>query len=270
MACGGQPALRPGVSVFERMRATFAPAGPAVDTVVETSELHPGGVVRGRVRVRGVQCDVFVLRLVLGLVVQARVENRRERRRELYAEQLNHVVLGQDVWMRAEELVEVPFTVPVPWHTPFTVVRGALLPLTVAVRTELVSLHALDATGLAPVTTHPLPSQSAVLDAFGHVGAVFTAVNVGQFAMPEVVKEPGGFLPVIEFMPPAWCGRRLADVRLMFHADHRDLRVYLSATRRGRMGSRGRVPGYFEMSHEEALGADWSSVLREWLAGAVG
>jgi sporulation-control protein len=248
----------------------FATAGPSVETLVDTPELLPGGVVRGRVRVRGAKRDVVVLRLVAGLVAQVKVENRRDERRELYASRLADVVLVREVLVGAGELVEVPFTLPAPWDTPFTAVGDALLPLTVAVRAELVSLHALDATDLTPVTTRPLPSQSVVLEAFGQLGAVFTAVDAGLSAMPQVVRNPDGFPLVLEFAPPTWCGHRLVDVRLMFHADHRELRVYLSATRRGLLGSRTRLPGYFEMPHEQARTADWPSMVRAWLTGVAG
>lgn len=150
-----------------------------------------------------------------------------------------------------------------PWHTPITVVGNAALPLLVGLRTELVALHARDDSDLDAVTVRPLPSQVAVLDAFGRLDTMFNSLNHGQQALPWVSPVPDGYPLVLEFLPNS---RQLTYLCLMFATDQRDLRVYLQATRRGVFGRK--VRGSFHMTHEQAAVADWHVLIGKWLAAA--
>lgn len=251
--------------MFKRMLSAFGVGGPSVDTVLDSPHATPGQVVTGQVRIQGGSADAEIGQVVLSLVTRVEVE-RGDHEYGGVSEFLR-VVVQQGVRVGAGQLVAIPFQLPIPWETPITAVGGGQLPgMTVGVRTELVIAGAPDKGDLDPVLVHPLPSQDAVLSAFGQLGFSFRSADVEAGRLHGVPQELG-FYQEIEFFPPAQFAGAVQQVELTFVANPHELFVILEADKRGGMfSSGGDAFGHFHLSHQEAEVADWASSINGWLS----
>jgi sporulation-control protein len=236
--------------MFKRMLSAFGVGGPSVDTVL---------------RIQGGSADAEIGQVVLSLVTRVEVEHGDHEYGGV--SEFLRVVVQQGVRVGAGQLVAIPFQLPIPWETPITAVGGGQLPgMTVGVRTELVIAGAPDKGDLDPVLVHPLPSQDAVLNAFGQLGFSFRSADVEAGRLHGVPQELG-FYQEIEFYPPAQFAGAVQQVELTFVANPHELYVILEADKRGGMfSSGGDAFGHFRVSHQESEGTDWASAINGWLA----
>jgi sporulation-control protein len=253
------------MSVFKRMLSAFGVGGPSVDTVLESSSACAGEVLRGRVSIQGGTSDVVIDQVVLSLVTRVEVEHAGGEARGVA--EFHRVVVGRDVRVTANQGLDIPFELALPWETPVTAVGDVALPgMTVGVRTELVIKGAPDKGDLDPVAVLPLPSQNRVLEAFGELGATFRSADVEAGRIHGVPQELGLYQEIEFFPPPRFAGR-LNQVELTFVTSPRDLWVVLEADKRGGLFRQGGDSfGRFHMSHEDAERADWTSLIGDWLA----
>ncbi|SEQ87858.1 sporulation-control protein [Lentzea xinjiangensis] len=251
--------------MFKRMLSALGVGAPSVDTVLDSPHVAPGQLVTGQVRIQGGSADAEIGQVVLSLVT--RVEVERGDHEFAGVSEFLRVVVQQGVRVPAGQLVSIPFQLPIPWETPITAVGGGQLPgMTVGVRTELVIAGAPDKGDLDPVLVHPLPSQDAVLNAFGQLGFSFRSADVEAGRLHGVPQELG-FYQEIEFFPPAQFAGRVREVELTFVATPHELFVILEADKRGGMFSAGGDAfGHFRLSHQEAQAADWATSINGWLA----
>ncbi|HEX7303429.1 sporulation protein, partial [Lentzea sp.] len=246
--------------MFNRMLSAFGIGGPSVDTVLDSPHAVPGQTVTGQVRVQGGSADAEIGQVVLSLVTRAdRGGFSFGGDEHGDGTEFFRVVVQQDLRVSAGQLVPVPFQLALPWETPITAVGGAALPgMSVGVRTELVIAGAPDKGDLDPVQVGPLPSQNAVLDAFGRLGFSFrgTGVEAGQLGLQQR----------LEFVPPGQFAGRVGQVDLSFVAGAHELVVVLEADRqRGGFTSGGDTTGRLRVSHQEAQVTDWSAAISGWL-----
>jgi sporulation-control protein len=253
------------MSVFKRMLSAFGVGGPSVDTVLDSDTACAGEVLSGRVSIQGGTNDVVIDQVVLSLVTRVEVEHAGGEARGVG--EFHRLVVQRDVKVTANQQLDIPFQLSLPWETPVTAVGDVHLPgMTVGVRTELVIKGAPDKGDLDPVAVRPLPSQDAVLEAFGELGASFRSADVEVGRIHSVPQELG-FYQEIEFFPPPQFAGRLNQVELTFVASHRDLWVILEADKRGGLFRAGSDTfGRFHMTHEDAERADWTSLIGDWLA----
>lgn len=250
--------------MFKRMLSAFGVGGPSVDTVLDSPHATPGQVVTGQVRIQGGSADAEIGQVVLSLVTRVEVEHGDHEYGGV--SEFFRTIVQQGVRVPAGQLVAIPFQLPIPWETPITAVGGAQLPgMTVGVRTELVIAGAPDKGDLDPVLVHPLPSQDAVLNAFGQLGFSFRSADVEAGRLHGVPQELG-FYQEIEFFPPAQFAGAVSQVELTFVANPHELYVILEADKRGGMfSSGGDAFGHFRVSHQEAPVTDWASAINGWL-----
>ncbi|MGB3437107.1 MAG: sporulation protein [Actinophytocola sp.] len=254
--------------MFKRMLSAFGVGGPSVDTVLDSSIAQAGEVLRGKVQIQGGTNDAVIDQVVLSLVTRIEVEHGDG---EAHGTgEFFRLVVQRDVRVPANERLDIPFQLALPWETPVTSVGEVALPgMVVGVRTELVIKGAPDKGDLDPVMVRPLPSQDRVLAAFGELGATFRAadVEVGRIA---AVPQELGFYQEIEFFPPPRFAGRLNQVELTFVTNPNELWVVLEADKRGGLFRQGGDTfGRFRMSHAEAERADWTSIIGGWLADAA-
>jgi len=251
--------------LFKRMLSAFGVGGPSVDTVLDSPHAVPGQVITGQVRIQGGTADAEIGQVVLSLVT--RVEVERGDHEYGGVSEFFRMIVQQGVRVPAGQLLAIPFQLPIPWETPITAVGGGQLPgMTVGVRTELVIAGAPDKGDLDPVQVHPLPSQDAVLNAFGQLGFSFRSADVEAGRLHGVPQELG-FYQEIEFFPPGQFAGQVSQVELTFVANPHELYVILEADKRGGMFSSGSDAfGRFRVSHQEAAVTDWASAINGWLA----
>ncbi len=250
--------------MFKRMLGAFGVGGPSVDTVLDTPHAMPGRLITGQVRIQGGSADAEIGQVVLSLVTRVEVEHGDHE--GVGTAEVFRVVARQDVRVAAGQLVSVPFQLPVPWETPISMVgQTPLRGMTVGVRTELVIAGAPDKGDLDPVAVHPLPSQEAVLEAFGRLGFRFGKADVEVGRLHGIPQQLGCYQE-IEFFPPQQFAGRVNEVELTFVATPHELYVVLEADRRGGLlRAGGDSFGHFRMSHQDAEHADWAAHIGQWL-----
>jgi sporulation-control protein len=239
-----------------------------VDTVLDSSSARAGEVIRGRVKIQGGTENAVIDQVVLSLVTRVELEHAGGESSGI--SEFHRLVARHDVQVAANQALEIPFQLSLPWETPITAVGNATLPgMTVGVRTELVIKGALDKGDLDPIAVLPLGSQNRVLEAFGELGATFRAADVEAGRIHGVPQELG-FYQELEFYPPRQFAGGLNQVELTFVANHRDLWVILEADKRdGMFREGGDTFGRFQLTHEDAERADWTSLIGEWLDRAA-
>lgn len=250
--------------MFKRMLSAFGVGGPTVDTVLDQPQSVPGRPVTGQVRIQGGTSDVTIGQVVLSLVT--RVEAERGDHEYHGTAEFERLVVAGNVHVPAGRPVTLPFQLLLPWETPVTAFGHVpLRGMTVGVRTELVIAGAPDKGDLDPVVVQPLPSQARVMDAFSQLGFQFRSADVEAGRLHGVPQQLG-FYQEIEFYPPAGLAHRVTEVELTFVATPHELYVVLEADRRGGfLRSGGDTFGHFVMPHEQAVHADWASIIGQWL-----
>ncbi|MFB9906469.1 sporulation protein [Allokutzneria oryzae] len=250
--------------VFKKLLGALGIGGPSVDTVLFDPNTRPGGVLSGEVRIQGGDRDVEIEHVALGLVTRVEVE-RGDHERNMNAE-FHRVVVEGRFRLSAKENRTIPFQFPVPWETPITDVYGQRLPgMTIGLRTELAVASAVDKGDLDPVFVQPLPAQERVLDAFGQLGFRFRSADV-EGGRIHGLHQQLPFFQEIEFLPPHQFAGRINEVELTFVTDPHGMTVVLEADKRGGFFSSGQDAfGRFQLTHEDAMSADWAGMIDGWL-----
>ncbi|MFC5291092.1 sporulation protein [Actinokineospora guangxiensis] len=251
--------------MFKRMLSAFGVGGPTVDTVLDSPTAMPGQVVTGRVSIQGGSNDAAIDQIVLSLVTRAELEHGGGEAHGVA--EFHRVVVQQGVRVAANQRLDIPFQLPLPWETPITAVGNSPLPgMTVGVRTELVISGAPDKGDLDPLMIVPLPSQNSVLDAFGQLGFSFRSADV-EVGRIHGVPQRLNLFQEIEFFPPGQYQGRISQVELTFVTTPEEVWVVLEADRRrGFLQSGGDAFGRFQVAHAESERTDWAPMIDGWLA----
>jgi len=251
--------------MIENVRAFFENDGPTAEIVLATPVVRPGEELRGCVRVQGCAKEVLIGRVGVGAGVSGPQEPRYEgtdQKVDSWGFGVGHVYVGQDVWLPANQPLDIPFTLTLPWTTPFTAVGDAVLPITAGLGTELMVHDARDPSTYHPVVIQPLPSQNRVLDAFAQLG---TAFFTGDKLRAPVAGVPD-LVPMLEFTPPLRYPQFI-EVGVGFVADPWHLRVILTAKKyRSWLQPDSVVIGDFYMRHEAVWQVDWAAAIEHCLA----
>lgn len=250
--------------VFARVLRAFGVGGPSVDTVLTDPATHPGGTLRGEVRVAGGEYDVLIDNIVLVLVTRAEAEDG-----EALLEFHRASVAGNFTLVaRARE--DIPFTLAVPWETPVTHLAGKpLAGMTMGVRTELSVAKSVDQGDLDGVEVHPLPAQEQILAAFDRLGFRLRHADVERGGIYGVRQEMP-FYQEIEYAAPPEYKSAMDEVEVTFVADESGMEVILEFDKRGGLLSEGRdTYTRHRVEHDAVAGTDWVSLVEGWVHQAV-
>ncbi|MER6914986.1 sporulation protein [Streptomyces sp. NPDC000594] len=253
---------------FKKLLASLGAGGASVETVLTEENVVPGGVVQGEVRVQGGSVDQKIEGLSVGLQARVEVESGDQEVKQdiVFTKQQ----LSGAFEVKAGEARVVPFGLEIPWETPVTSIAGQRLRgMDIGVSTELAIARAVDSGDLDPITVHPLPSQQAILDAFGRLGFRFKNADMERGHI-RGTRQQLPFYQEIEFYPPSQY-RGLNQVELTFVADAQEMDVILEMDKRGGLFAEG-SDSYkaFTVRHQEFGSTDWAAYLNEWLADVGG
>lgn len=250
--------------VFRKLMHAFGAGGPSVDTVVERSDVQPGGVLHGEVRLRGGDRSVTVERIELGLVT--RVEFEGGEHEQAGGVEFARLPLAGRFELPAGTDQTSPFQFPVPWEAPLTAVFGQpLRGMAVGLRTEVAVAKAIDAGDLDAVTIHPLPAQELFLDAVARLGFTFRTADV-EYGQLRGVPQQLPFYQEIEFFPAPQYAGRLNELEVTFVANPRALDVVLEVDKRGGLFSGGADTfHHLRVDYATADQTDWAGYLDGWL-----
>ncbi|GAB2851086.1 hypothetical protein GCM10022221_58100 [Actinocorallia aurea] len=248
--------------IFKRLARALGVGGPTVETVLHETDVTPGGVLQGEVRITGGDHDVDVRAIALSLVTRAEVEYEDfegEGEDGEYAGTIafHRVAIAEPFELGAEEEHVFAFEIELPWELPLTEVDGnPLAGTSVGVRTELEIAGALDKGDLDPISVRPLPSQQAVLDAFAALGFSLKGADVEAAELFDDQELP--FYQEIEFLTPPEYAGAVSSVELTFVATAGDLTVAIGG---------GDSAGGYQIPHDEVADEDWETTLTDWLDG---
>ncbi|MEU6487099.1 sporulation protein [Streptomyces sp. NPDC046887] len=253
---------------FRKLLASLGAGGASVETVLTESNVVPGGVVQGEVRIQGGSVDQRIEALSVGL--QARVEVEGGDQEVKQDIEFAKVRLGGAFELQAGAVHVVPFGLDIPWETPVTAVAGQQLRgMDIGVRTELEIARAVDSGDLDPITVHPLPAQQAILDAFIQLGFRFKSADMERGHI-RGTRQRLPFYQEIEFSAPQQY-RGLNEVEVTFVADGREMDVILEMDKKPGLFSEG-SDSYraFQVGLNDFAGTDWVAYLNQWLADVGG
>ena len=253
---------------FKRMLAAFGAGGASVETVLQDSNVVPGGVVHGEVRIQGGQVDQRIEALTLGL--QARVEVETEESEYKQDVEFHRQRIGEGFDLKTGAVHAVPFALYIPFETPVTAVAGQRLHgMAVGVTTELAIDRAVDAGDLDPINVHPLPVQQAILDAFVQLGFRFKHADLERGRIHNT-RQRLPFYQEIEFSSaPQYPG--LSQVELSFIADESAVDVVLEMDKRGGLFTEGSdTYRSFTVAHAAVGSTDWADYLHQWIHSVGG
>ncbi|WP_024873783.1 sporulation protein [Saccharomonospora piscinae] len=248
--------------MFKRLLSAFGAGGASVDTVLDSPHALPGQVLTGQVHIEGGGADAVIDEVTLSLLTRVEVEYGSGEHGA--SGELARVVAARNLRVPSRESVVVPFQLQLPWESPITALEGSPLPgAGVGLRTELVVADAPDEGDLDPVLINPLPSQVAVLRAFGDLGlGLQQAENTGGRlpGMPQGLP----FFQELELVPQS--GDGFPQVQLTFVTTPQELHVALEANKRGGLFRQdGDHFGRFHAPHGEAEQRDWTPEIGQWL-----
>ncbi|MER5791558.1 sporulation protein [Streptomyces sp. NPDC001980] len=249
--------------VFKRLLGAIGVGGPSVDTVLDGGVVVPGGVLSGRVWLKGGSAAVDVEHI--GLELLARVEAEHEEGESEGAVVFERFTVGGGFRLGAEEEREVPFAVPVPWETPVTELYGQPLGIVLGVRTEVGVAGARDKGDLDPLAVGPLPVQEAVLEALGRLGFGFRSADL-EYGRIGGTGQRLPFYQEVELTPAPQYAHAVTEIELTFLASPAGLEVVLEADKRGGLFSAGHdALTRFTVRHEDAPTLDWNGEVDGWI-----
>ncbi|MBX7470070.1 sporulation protein [Streptomyces sp. MAG02] len=253
---------------FKRLLASLGAGGASVETELTETNVVPGGVVQGEVRIQGGSVDQQVEGLSVGLQARVEVEGgEHEHKQDIEFTKLR---LGGAFEVKAGAVHVVPFGLEIPWETPVTTIDGQQLRgMHIGVTTELEIARAVDSGDLDRIQVHPLPAQQAILDAFVRLGFRFKSADMEKGHI-RGTRQRLPFYQEIEFYPPSQY-RGLNQVELSFVADDREMDVVLEMDKKPGLFSEG-SDSYrsFRVGLNDFHGTDWSGYVNEWLAEVGG
>ncbi|MBA6437156.1 sporulation protein [Streptomyces sp. GMR22] len=249
--------------VFKRVLGSLGVGGPVVDTVLDREPVRPGGVVRGRVRLRGGgdACDLDHLALELVAGVEAGYGGEAHEGGVVF----DRLRLGGGFRLDAREHREIPFTIHIPWETPLTEVSGQPLGVVLGVRVELAAAGAKDHGDPEPLIVRPLPVQEAVLGALGRLGFGLVAADL-RLAHIAGTGQRLPFHQEIELTPAPQYLHAVNEIALNLLTGADGMEVVLEADKRG--GGAGAL-GRHTVRHEDLERRDWTGEVDSWIRALI-
>ncbi|WP_433333247.1 sporulation protein [Spirillospora sp. CA-294931] len=230
-----------------------------MDTILSEPTCRPGGVVAGKVHLRGGGSPVDIRHVTLALM--PRMQNGyggEEAGPDVY-----RGALTRSFRLEPGQERSLAFSIPLPYELPFTTVLGRELPgFTIGLCTEVDTIGVPDPGDIDPISVEPLQSQQWVLAAIAQLG--FRIDNVA-FEQTKLVGAPQQlpFYQEIQLRPPPKYQGRLGEVGLSFVASPKHMAFVLTSDRRETSDD------VFKVEHAAAAETDWAGKIGRWLDAAA-
>ncbi|GAA0679854.1 sporulation protein [Kitasatospora atroaurantiaca] len=247
--------------VFKKLLGALGVGGPAVDTVLSTPVVQPGGLIQGQVNLTGGSQEADISGITLTLVARVEIEHEEGESDGLSA--FARYAVTAPLRLAPGEQRSIPFSVPAPYETPVTAVAGRNLSgMALGVRTEVEISGARDKGDADPLGVEPLPVQRRVLEAFAALGFRFRSADLEA----GHIRGTGQSLPFyqeIEFAAAPQYAHQLGSVELTFLASASRVEVVLELDRHG-----GDTVNTHVLDHAAAE-QDLTAVVDGWLQEAI-
>ncbi|MGI5417117.1 sporulation protein [Actinomadura luteofluorescens] len=240
----------------------MAGGGPSVDTILAEPNCKPGGVVAGKVHLRGGAGPAEIRQVTLALMPRMRHHGGETAGPEVY-----RGALTRGFRLDAGGQRDLAFSIPLPYELPFTTVLGHELPgFTIGMCTEIDVAEQPDPGDIDPISVEPLESQQWVLASIARLGFQITNVTFESSKLRGVSQQLP-FHQEIHLNPPPSHQGRIEKVGLAFVASPRAMAFVLRAEDRDT--PQDESFGVFQVPHAEAAETDWNAKIGQWLEAAV-
>ncbi|TDD68253.1 sporulation protein, partial [Actinomadura rubrisoli] len=248
---------------YGQMAGGYGPGGPSVDTILAEPHCRPGGVVAGKVHLRGGDRPVEIRHVTLALM--PRMQNGYGG--ETAGPEVYRGALTRGFQLETGAQRDMSFSIPLPYELPFTTVLGRELPgFTIGMCTEVDAKGQPDPGDVDPISVEPLESQQWVLASIAQLGFQITNVTFESSKLRGVSQQLP-FHQEIHLVPPAAFQGRLGKVGLSFVASPRAMAFVLRAEDRAAPSDESF--GVFQVGHAEAAETDWNAKINQWLEAAA-
>lgn len=240
----------------------MAGGGPSVDTILAEPNCKPGGVVAGKVHLRGGSGPAEIRQVTLALMPRMQNHGGETAGPEVYRGALTRGFRLDGGGQR-----DLAFSIPLPYELPFTTVLGHELPgFTIGMCTEIDVAGQPDPGDIDPISVEPLESQQWVLASIARLGFQITNVTFESSKLRGVSQQLP-FHQEIHLNPPPSHQGRIEKVGLSFVASPRAMAFVLRAEDRDT--PRDESFGVFKVPHAEAAETDWNAKISQWLEAAA-
>ncbi|WP_170219316.1 sporulation protein [Nocardioides litoris] len=233
--------------MFKKLQAALGKGGAKVDTVLDNPTVYPGGVLTGRVDVRGgeIEQQLEGIRAAISAVVEVESGDDEWSSARLIGEQR----ISGPFAVSPGQHASLPFQLQVPIElSPNLVGSQHIHGLKIAVATVLEIDNAVDARDNDPIRVQALPAQEAVLYSMQQLNFHFKSADF------EAGRVPGstlGFYGEYEFDARS-SGRRFKEVELTFLTRAHDLDVLIEVDKKGGFFLEGSdVTRRFTLNHQD-------------------
>ncbi|WP_131742082.1 sporulation protein [Actinomadura roseirufa] len=248
---------------YGQMAGGYGAGGPSVDTILSEPNCRPGGVVAGKVHLRGGGVPVEVRHVTLALMPRMQDGHGGE----TAGPEVYRGALTRGFRLEAGQQRDMAFSIPLPYELPFTTVLGHELPgFTIGMCTEVDVAGLPDPGDVDPISVEPLESQQWVLAAIARLGFQITNVTFESSKLRGVAQQLP-FHQEIHLVPPASHQGRLGKVGLSFVASPHTMAFVLRAEDRSTPSDESF--GVFKVGHGEAAETDWNGKILQWLEAAA-
>jgi sporulation-control protein len=248
--------------MFRKLKAAMTGGGTTVETTLHGADVRPGESVAGEVHIVGgeIRQDIQYLKVALAARVEVESGDVEHDATQEFAVQR----LTESFTLEPGAEHRVPFSLTVPWETPFNVVDGRTLPqVRIGLATELEIARSVDKGDLDPLRIHPLAAQETILQALVRAGLRFKHADLEKGSIR------GATLPFygeFEFSPPDRFRHVFNEVEVTFLTRAGSMDVILEGDRRGGFLSEGSDEfSRFEVDFASAGSVDWVSVITKQL-----
>jgi sporulation-control protein len=253
--------------VFKRLLGSIGVGGPAVDTILTSGAVPPGGSLTGEVHLKGGNADFDIEHITLELV--ARVEAETDDGEHDGVVVFERFCVAGGFRLAEGEQHSVPFTVTLPWETPISVLHGQPLGIVLGVRTELGVAGARDKGDLDALSVRPLPVQEAILEAFGQTGFGFKSADL-EYGRIGGTGQQLPFYQEIELTPAPQYAHAVNEIEVTFLATPGGMEVVLEADKRGGPFTDGHdALTRFTVSQHGIEHTDWNAEVDSWVRRLV-
>lgn len=239
--------------------------GADVETVLHRNQVSPGENIDGVVNVRGGHTRVSVNFIELALTARVEVETQDSEYDANVVYYKNRITGGFQ--LEQNQTFQVPFSLPIPWNTPFNKLGGMnLYGVKIGVRTELDIARSVDKKDVDPITVLALPSHEALVVGLAQLGF---RLKGSDLESGRLAGSPLPFYQEVEFNPADHFRGRMNELEVKFVTDQHGMDVVLEIDRRSVFGSSDKT-NRFHVDHATAASQDWASVMQQHLDTIMG
>ncbi|MCM3720253.1 sporulation protein [Fictibacillus phosphorivorans] len=227
------------MSFVNRMLASVGIGAAKVDTILDKDTYSPGETITGTIKIVGGNADQKIDHINLYVMTEFYREVNDKKVRDTAA--IEKTTVGSSLDVKGGSSQEIPFSLQLPYHTPYTLGRTP-----VWIKTGLDVQMAVDPTDNDQIRVQPDTGTASIFNAIEQLG--FRLRKATCEAAPRFMRRRLPFLQEFEYVPASGAYRgKLDELEVIFVPQTNSIELLMEIDKRGK--------GLFGML-EEAMDLD--------------